>query len=593
MKRCCVASFLLLVNLLASGLPAQEPPTNALQSAKPGPPHALTVPVGEEIVLELKDPINTKSTKKGEKVTLTTTTELFAGGRVVVPKGCIVHATVAESKRPGRLFGKARIRLTFDEIEFADGTSAPLGAALSRAGWWGAKGSIDQEVKGEGGKSHDVITVSQTAAQGAILGGVMGGGKGAAEGAAAGAAASLIVMMLQRGPELDLPPGMMFEIELTQPLDVPMPAVEAAERVAQAMGTEEASLPSGNAAPPESEPMAPMASPVPVAAEASSKPPTETNPPAVIPPPPPTPPAPLPATAETGGYVLKMNVNLVLVEATVRDSMGGIADGLTRDDFKVFEDGAEQPIQYFSRDELPLAVALVVDRSGSIAPYLSELRDAALETLTELKPGDQVALFAFASSPERLEYLTSDRQRIARAISTIHAAGGTNITDALFEAALYLGRAASRARHAIILVSDNQGTVRGFESDKDLVRMALETETVIYSIRIGGKPGVRGLTTPLWFPGTTSVNKVTRETGGEIIDLGNGGTLGSAMSTVISRLKRRYTLGYLSPDKKKDGAFHEIQVRLAGAYAAQSGQYTIYARRGYYAPMERVAKTDK
>ena len=72
---------------------------------------------------------------------------------------------------------------------------------------------------------------------------------------------------------------------------------------------------------------------------------------------------------------------MVLVEATVRDDKGRIADDLKREDFRVFEDGVEQKIIYFSRDELPLAVALVVDGSGSISPMRSELHDAANNTL--------------------------------------------------------------------------------------------------------------------------------------------------------------------------------------------------------------------
>jgi len=286
-----------------------------------------------------------------------------------------------------------------------------------------------------------------------------------------------------------------------------------------------------------------------------------------------------------------MNVNLVLVETTIRDAQGQIVDGLKRDDFRIFEDGTEQQLRYFSQDELPLAVALVVDRSGSVAPYLNELRDAALETLSQLKPEDQVALFSFASKTERLKYLTSDRELVANAISNIQPGGGTNITDALFDATLYLGRAANHRRHAIILVSDNQGTVRGYAGDKGVIRMALETETVIYSIQIGGMPGIRGLNQPIWTPGGGSVNKVTHETGGEIIDTGNGASVGAAMAAIISRLKQRYTLGYQSTNQKRDGAFRAIEVRLTGAYAdaVHGNRYSIYARRGYYAPIEHIA----
>jgi VWFA-related protein len=151
---------------------------------------------------------------------------------------------------------------------------------------------------------------------------------------------------------------------------------------------------------------------------------------------------------------------MVLVEATVRDVKGRIANDLKREDFCLFEDGVEQQITYFSRDELSLAVALVVDGSGSISPVLNGLHHAAYDTLSQLKPEDQVTLYAFAAHPERLVDLTSDQKSIAERIMGIGSAGGTNIADALYESIAYLGQEARERRHAVIMVSDNQPIAR-------------------------------------------------------------------------------------------------------------------------------------
>ena len=145
---------------------------------------------------------------------------------------------------------------------------------------------------------------------------------------------------------------------------------------------------------------------------------------------------------ETRGFTLKVDVNMVVVEATVRNEKGRIADDLQRENFRVFEDGVEQKIVYFSRDELPLAVALVVDGSGSISPVLGELHRAAYDTLSQLKPEDQVALYAFAVHPQGLVDLTTDRRSIAESIEGIGSAGGTNIADALYASIEYLGQEA-------------------------------------------------------------------------------------------------------------------------------------------------------
>jgi Ca-activated chloride channel family protein len=223
-----------------------------------------------------------------------------------------------------------------------------------------------------------------------------------------------------------------------------------------------------------------------------------------------------------------------------------------------------------------------------MGPVIEELRRAAYDTLSMLKPDDQVALFAFAATPERLEYLTTDRKRIAEDIAQIRAGGATNITDALFQAALYLSRAAPDRRHAVIIVSDNEPTVRGYASDIDVIRLGLETESAIYSIKVGGGYS-RMLSLPLPALGMGSVPKIARQTGGELIDANSLGSVQSAMATVISRLKQRYSLGYQSTNPNRDGSFRQIEIRVTDAYTKSGGKYSVYARHGYYARKEHVA----
>jgi Ca-activated chloride channel family protein len=297
-------------------------------------------------------------------------------------------------------------------------------------------------------------------------------------------------------------------------------------------------------------------------------------------------------TGEADRFRLKADVDLVLVEATVRDQDGGIVNNLTRESFRVYENGVEQQIGYFSRDELPLAVALVLDCSGSMGPVLKQLHRVAFDTLSSLKPDDQVALFDFAARAEMLVGLTKNRQRLADAIDTIKAAGGTVIPDALYEAALYLARAAPTRRHAIILVSDNQNTLKGYADENRVIRQALESEAVIYSIRVeeGSHPRSMYVLLPLFRE--VSVPRIAHETGGEVIDARNLESIRAALATAISRLKQRYTLGYYSTNRRHDGAFREIEIRITDASNDPKRKYTVYARRGYYASTEDAASLD-
>lgn len=158
--------------------------------------------------------------------------------------------------------------------------------------------------------------------------------------------------------------------------------------------------------------------------------------------------------------------SMVLVEATVKDKAGKLIDGLVADDFRVRDDGKEQTVTYFSRDELPLAVALVVDSSDSIVPYFDQLRASMQAVLGTLKNDDQAALFTFASEVQKRADLTADKSSIAERFKGIRAGGSTNLNDALYEAAHYLRKRAPTLRRVIILVSDNVPSEVGYFSRK-------------------------------------------------------------------------------------------------------------------------------
>ena len=95
--------------------------------------------------------------------------------------------------------------------------------------------------------------------------------------------------------------------------------------------------------------------------------------------------------------IIRVGVNLVLVDATVKNKSGQIMADLKKEDFELREDGVAQKLDVFSKDELPLEVALVLDLSDSIEPFLGPLRDAANTALAALKPDDEVALFTFST----------------------------------------------------------------------------------------------------------------------------------------------------------------------------------------------------
>ena len=289
------------------------------------------------------------------------------------------------------------------------------------------------------------------------------------------------------------------------------------------------------------------------------------------------------AQQDSPTITFKSNVNLVLVDTTVRDKKGRVVSGLQKTNFQVLEDGVEQPIRVFSESQLPLAIAIVVDKSGSMRHLFGELRDSAVRALSALHPQDRVALFAFDRRVERLTDLTSDHEEIARAFEQLDAGGGTDILDAVYEASRYLKLAAPKERRAIVLISDNI-SFRFFNrrSEDEIVNTALEFETDIHSIQVRQGFGFTGPLIPI--PGTklerVSISQITKNTGGEITHSGSG-SAGRSLAEVLDRIRRRYALGYYSPNNKP-GEFHRLQVRLSDNQGKQMKDYSVSARSGYY-----------
>lgn len=292
-----------------------------------------------------------------------------------------------------------------------------------------------------------------------------------------------------------------------------------------------------------------------------------------------------PASPGTNPPTFKVDVDLVLVEVGVHDEHGHAVGDLQQGDFHVFEDGKEQQILAFSHEELPLAVALVVDNSSSIEAALHELRSGALDTLALLKPEDQVAIFSFGEKPEMVEGLTSDHDALSVDLWALSPYGGTDIDGALYQAALYLGRTAPESRRAIILVSDNEPSEEQTSDVPQVVRAAQQSGTPIYSIKVGYLQHSRMFFLSHSESRLKDVEKICHQTGGEMIDTRNGVSVSSAMQTIFTWLKQGYTLGYSPSNKHQDGTYRTIEVRLNQGSTPRGRKYTLYTRPGYYAPV--------
>ncbi|MGD0840637.1 MAG: VWA domain-containing protein [Candidatus Acidiferrales bacterium] len=290
----------------------------------------------------------------------------------------------------------------------------------------------------------------------------------------------------------------------------------------------------------------------------------------------------VPLRAQDDASTIHVSTNLVMLDATVKNKTGQIMDNLKQQDFQVREDGVEQKIDLFSRDELPLNVALVLDLSDSIGPFLEPLRDAASTALASLKPVDQVALFTFSTEAEMRVQLTHDATEIAAQIGSLHAGGATNINDGIFVAAHNFLMTAPKGRRVIILISDDVGTDAGAQGTHDIVTETIAADTSVYNLKIPGynPPATKAYAASI--PGLVNIGKVVEATGGEIFDVQDTAHLSAVFSALLQRIRTRYTLGYYTSANGASGKPHKLDVRLTRSFGTKGKDYVVLARNSYY-----------
>ena len=292
------------------------------------------------------------------------------------------------------------------------------------------------------------------------------------------------------------------------------------------------------------------------------------------------------------GETFRVEVDVVNIYCTVKNSKGGLVTDLEAGDFELREDGKKQEVRYFAREtDRPLTLALLIDTSGSQRQVLPAEKEAASQFLRQvLRPSDLAALITLDVNVDLLQDFTPEADRLQAALqrARINAPGnpvnpgpfpqrqvGTRLFDAIYLASKEkLG--AEVGRKAIILVSDGEdfgSTV----NEKQAIEAAHRAEVMIYAIGIAD-PVVylQALGRP--YQGSGVLKKLAEETGGRAIFPDNIEELRKAFDEIAAELRSQYSLGYTPANRARDGRFRKVEVK-----AKRSG-LKIQARRGYYAP---------
>ncbi len=276
--------------------------------------------------------------------------------------------------------------------------------------------------------------------------------------------------------------------------------------------------------------------------------------------------------------VVKVETNLITIPVSVFDRNGLYIPNLEKENFKIFEDGKEQPIEYFATTENPFTVVLLLDTSPSTAFKIEEIQDAAIAFVNQLKPQDSVMVIEFDENIHVLTEATLDRAKIQKAIRKADFGGGTSLYDAVdFSLRKRLGKIPGRK--AIVLFTDGVDTTSYKTNYDSSVREAEEADTTIFPIyyntffdnrqRNGGifspfpQTNSRGTSSQDYAVGRQYLKDLAESTGGRVFNAENTpGGLTRTFESIAEELRRQYSIGYIPTEIGQTGQRKAIKVRV-------------------------------
>jgi len=279
-----------------------------------------------------------------------------------------------------------------------------------------------------------------------------------------------------------------------------------------------------------------------------------------------------PQAPKIDDFHIEVNVDLVVLQATVSDRKGRFAPDLSEQNFHIYEDGVRQSIRLFRHEDIPVTVGIVVDHSASMGPKLSHVIEAAHAFARSSNQRDQLFVVNFNEGVTMVrpapESFTDHPDEIDAAISKTRAAGKTALYDAI-DRALDRLKSATWEKKVLIVISDGGDNASALGLP-EVLKEAEESTAAIYTLGIfddedaDQNPGV--------------LRRLARTTGGEAFFPRRLDEVVAVCESIARDIRRQYMLGYVSTNLARTGAFRKIRV---SAGAAGYGKLQVRTRSGY------------
>ena len=265
---------------------------------------------------------------------------------------------------------------------------------------------------------------------------------------------------------------------------------------------------------------------------------------------------------------LRLDVRMVLIPVTVTDALDRPVNTVSRDRFRVLEDGVEQQIVSFSQEDGPVSLGLLFDSSGSMKNRIDS-SVAALKLLFQTTiPGDEFFVVQFSDQARVLGGFTTNPEEIQRRLGYVQAKGWTALLDAI-ALSTHQMRTARNDRRVLLILSDGGDNNSRF-SESEVRNMVVEGNLRVYGIGL--------------FHWPRFLQQLAQETGGNVLAAESLSELPEVVERLSREIRTQYLLGYTSTNANNDGRYRKVKVELVQPPNAPPLRYSW--RRGYYAPDE-------
>lgn len=277
-------------------------------------------------------------------------------------------------------------------------------------------------------------------------------------------------------------------------------------------------------------------------------------------------------TAQEDIPVFTSETRLVLVHASVVDRNGKLITNLPQSAFKILENGMEQQIKIFRREDIPVSMGVIIDNSGSMRDKSVKVAAAALDLVKASNPQDEIFIVNFNDDAYLDQSFTNDVKKLEEALTRFNTKGGTAMRDALSMSIDYVNDKGKKDKKVLVVITDGNDNTSSIGLE-DLVRKAQQSGVLVYSIGLLSEEEAREARRA-----KRSLHDLAMASGGLDYYPKDLEEIDKITPEVAREIRNQYTLAYTPTNTNLDGTFRKLAVNVNAP-----GRPTVRSRNGYYA----------